>query len=104
MYEIMGANLTWRGKHHPPLDTEPSAGSIFKKVKGRGAGRLIDACGLKGTRIGGAQVSHRHANIIVNRGNATASDVRTLITHIQDVVAQETGYQLEPEISFIGEC
>lgn len=103
MRDIMTANLQWRAERHPPLDTEPSAGSIFKKIEGIGAGRLIDECGLKGTRIGGAEVTHRHANIMINRGGATASDVRALIEHVQEVVARKTGYELEPEIAFIGE-
>jgi len=100
---VMAENLDWRRARHPPLDTEPSAGSIFKKIEGIGAGRLIDECGLKGTRIGGAMVTPRHANIFINTGNATAADVRALITHVQEVVAQRTGYGLEPEISFVGE-
>lgn len=103
MEEIMEANLEWRRERHPPLDSEPSAGSIFQKIEGVGAGRLIDGCGLKGTRIGGAEITHRHANIMINRGNATASDVRALIAHVQEVVERETGYRLRPEISFIGE-
>ena len=102
MEEIMAANLKWRRDRHPPLDSEPSAGSIFKKIEGVGAGRLIDGCGLKGTRIGGAEITHRHANIMINRGGATASDVVALIELVQEVVEQETGYRLEPEISFIG--
>ena len=68
-----------------------------------GAGRLIDECGLKGTRIGGAMVTRRHANIFVNAGGATAADVRALIAHVQEVVERRTGYRLEPEISFVGE-
>lgn len=100
---IQRENLEWRAARHPPLATEPSAGSIFKKIEGIGAGRLIDQCGLKGFAIGGAVVSPRHANILVNRGNATAADVRALIAHIQEVVERETGYRLEPEISFVGE-
>jgi len=100
--DTMAANLQWRRERHPPLDTEPSAGSIFKKIEGIGAGRLIDGCGLKGTRVGGAEVSPRHANIFVNRGGATASDVRRLIENVQDVVERETGYRLEPEIAFVG--
>jgi UDP-N-acetylmuramate dehydrogenase len=96
-------NLDWRRERHPPLDTEPSAGSIFKKIEGIGAGRLIDQCGLKGTRIGGAMVTHRHANIFINTGGATAADVRALIAHVQEVVEARTGYRLEPEISFVGE-
>ena len=100
---IAEENLEWRRERHPPLDTEPSAGSIFKKIEGIGAGRLIDECGLKGTRIGGAMVTRRHANIFVNAGGATAADVRALIAHVQEVVERRTGYRLEPEISFVGE-
>jgi UDP-N-acetylmuramate dehydrogenase len=100
---VVEENLEWRRQRHPPLDTEPSAGSIFKKIEGIGAGRLIDECGLKGHRIGGAMVTQRHANILINAGDATAADVRALIAHIQDVVRARTGYSLEPEISFIGE-
>lgn len=102
MRRIMEANLAWRHERHPPLSTEPSAGSIFKKIEGIGAGRLIDQCGLKGKRIGGIEVTHRHANIMVNRGGGTASDVRAMIEHIQEVVQKETGYLLEPEILFVG--
>jgi UDP-N-acetylmuramate dehydrogenase len=100
---VMAENLEWRRERHPPLDTEPSAGSIFKKIQGIGAGRLIDECGLKGARVGGALVTHRHANILINAGGATAADVRALIAHIQEVVEQRTGYRLEPEIGFVGE-
>lgn len=103
MREITAANLAWREKRHPPLDSEPSAGSIFQKIEGVGAGRLIDECGLKGTTIGGAMVTHRHANIFINTGGARAADVIALIERVQDVVARETGYELTPEISFIGE-
>lgn len=100
---IVRENLEWRRERHPPLDTEPSAGSIFQKIEGIGAGRLIDECGLKGTRIGGAMVTPRHANIFINAGNATAADVRALIAHVQETVEQRTGYRLSPEISFVGE-
>ena len=100
---VLEENLAWRRERHPPLDTEPSAGSIFKKIEGIGAGRLIDQCGLKGVRIGGAMVTPRHANIFINAGGATAADVRALIAHVQEVVAARTGYRLEPEISFVGE-
>jgi UDP-N-acetylmuramate dehydrogenase len=103
MRAIMEANLDWRAKRHPPLDTEPSVGSIFKKIEGVGAGRLIDECGLKGAQIGGARVTHRHANIFINAGGATAADVCALIRHVQDVVERETGYRLETEIDFVGE-
>jgi UDP-N-acetylmuramate dehydrogenase len=68
-----------------------------------GAGRLVDKLGMKGYRIGGAQISHIHANIIVNLGGATARDVRELIALAQRRVKDELGHQLTPEISFIGE-
>ncbi len=100
---IMQENLHWRAERHPPLDAEPSAGSIFRKIEGIGAGRLIDECGLKGLRHGGAEISPRHANIIVNREHASAADVCALIMHIQRTVQRRTGYWLTPEISFIGE-
>lgn len=100
---IMRENLEWRGSRHPPLDRQPSVGSIFKKIAGVGAGRLIDECGLKGWRIGNAQVSGLHANIIVNLGGATASEVRTLIRYVQDRVLERFGQVLEPEIGFVGE-
>lgn len=103
MRNVMATNLAWRRERHPPLETEPSAGSIFKKIDGIGAGRLIDQCGLKGTRLGDAEVSPKHANFIVNRGRATAAQVRALIAYVQQVVAARTGYRLEPEIRFIGE-
>ncbi|MEM8558196.1 MAG: hypothetical protein AAGG50_10275, partial [Bacteroidota bacterium] len=117
MRTVMAANLDWRRKRHPPLDTEPSAGSIFQKIEGVGAGRLIDWCGLKGCRIGGAMVTHRHANIFINQGlfeggalepgvvgrGATARDVRHLIAHVQTVVEREQGYRLKPEIKFVGD-
>jgi UDP-N-acetylmuramate dehydrogenase len=103
MHKIMQENLSWRGARHPWLQFHPSAGSIFKKIEGMGAGRLIDQCGLKGHRHGGAQISHIHANIMVNLGNATARDVRELIVIAQDAVEEKFGVRLEPEIGFICE-
>lgn len=103
MHRIMQENLSWRGARHPWLEIHPSAGSIFKKIEGVGAGRLIDQCGLKGFRIGDAQISHIHANIMVNLGHATARDVRALIAHAQQCVRERFGQHLEPEIGFIGE-
>ena len=103
MQRIMQENLSWRGARHPWLDIHPSAGSIFKKIEGVGAGRLIDQCGLKGYRIGDAQISHIHANIMVNLGHATAAEVRALIAHAQHSVLERFGQRLEPEIGFIGE-
>ena len=103
MHRVMQENLSWRGSRHPWLEVHPSAGSVFKKIEGVGAGRLIDQCGLKGHRIGGAQISHIHANIMVNLGGATAADVRALIRLAQAAVAQRFDQFLEPEIGFIGE-
>jgi UDP-N-acetylmuramate dehydrogenase len=103
MHRILQENLSWRGARHPWLEIHPSAGSIFKKIEGVGAGRLVDQCGLKGFRVGGAQISHIHANIVVNLGGATAADVRGLIAHAQAAVLDRFGQRLEPEIGFIGE-
>jgi UDP-N-acetylmuramate dehydrogenase len=103
MHKIMQENLSWRGSRHPWLDWHPSAGSIFKKIEGVGAGRLVDACGLKGYRIGDAQISHIHANIMVNLGEATSADVIALVQHAQKMVKESSGYDLEPEINFVGE-
>jgi UDP-N-acetylmuramate dehydrogenase len=103
MHRIMQENLSWRGGKHPWLEYHPSAGSIFKKIEGVGAGRRIDQVGLKGFRHGDAQISHIHANIMVNLGKATAKDVRELITIAQTKVRDQFGQQLEPEIGFIGE-
>ena len=103
MRRIIRENLAWRAERHPPLDTEPSAGSIFKKIEGIGAGRLIDECGMKGTRIGGIEITHRHANIMINRGGGTAADVRSMIDLVVETVQKKTGHTLEPEIAFIGQ-
>jgi UDP-N-acetylmuramate dehydrogenase len=103
LHRVMQENLSWRGGKHPWLDWHPSAGSVFKKIEGVGAGRLIDQCGLKGFRVGDAQISHIHANIMVNLGHATARDVRELIAIAQKQVLEKHGLRLEPEIGFIGE-
>ena len=103
MFRVMQENLSWRGARHPWLEINPSAGSIFKKIEGVGAGRLIDQCGMKGFRVGDAQISHIHANIMVNLGHATAREVRELITTAQTRVEEKFGHRLEPEIGFIGE-
>jgi len=103
MHRVMQENLSWRGSRHPWLEYHPSAGSIFKKIEGVGAGRLIDQCGLKGFRMGGAQISHIHANIMVNLGGATAADVHALIAHAQHMVEEKFGQHLVPEIAFVGE-
>jgi UDP-N-acetylmuramate dehydrogenase len=100
---VMRENLEWRDERHPDLWLYPCAGSIFRKIDGIGAGRLIDECGLKGRLHGGAGIFHKHANIIVNLGGATAADVRALIDLAHDTVARETGHELVPEIAFVGE-
>ena len=81
----------------------PNAGSVFRNPKGDHAARLIEACGLKGFTIGGARVSEKHANFIVNpKGAARASEIEALIAHVRDVVAEKTGVVLEPEVRIIG--
>ena len=80
----------------------PSAGSTFKRPEGRFAGALIEQAGLKGTRIGGAEVSTLHAGFIINRGGATGDDVRQLIELVQQRVFESSGVELEPEVRFIG--
>jgi UDP-N-acetylmuramate dehydrogenase len=103
MHRVMQENLSWRGSRHPWLEYYPSAGSIFKKIEGVGAGRLIEQAGLKGYRHGDAQISPIHANIMVNLGHATAADVRGLIAIVQETVWQKCSQRLEPEIGLIGE-
>jgi UDP-N-acetylmuramate dehydrogenase len=80
----------------------PNAGSIFKNPPGDHAGRLIDACGLKGTRAGGAQISPEHANVIVNAGGASAEDVLELMRLARGSVMERFGVELEPEIVLTG--
>lgn len=99
---VVRENLAWRDDRHPDLWLYPSAGSIFRKIDGIGAGRLIEAAGLKGYVHGRAGVFHRHANIVVNLGGATAREVRELIDLMQTRVRAETGHELVPEISFVG--
>lgn len=83
--------------------TEPSVGSTFKNPPGTHAGILIESLGLKGTRIGGAMVSPKHANYIINTGNATAADVRSLVDLVRATVLERSGVALETEIEFKGE-
>jgi UDP-N-acetylmuramate dehydrogenase len=78
-------------------------GSVFRKIEGIGAGRLIDECGLKGHVEGRAGIFHKHANIIVNFGGASAQEVRRLVDLARDTVLRDTGYELTPEITFVGE-
>jgi UDP-N-acetylmuramate dehydrogenase len=95
--------LMYRGSRQP-LEL-PNCGSVFKNPENseRGAGRLIEAAGLKGFRVGGAQVSLKHANFILNTGNATSADIENLITHIQSEVKKRFNIALELELVIIGE-
>ncbi|HEU0219798.1 MAG TPA: UDP-N-acetylmuramate dehydrogenase [Gallionella sp.] len=81
----------------------PNAGSVFRNPPGDHAARLIQQCGLKGRRVGGAQVSEKHANFIVNTGGATAADIEDLINEVRAVVEQKTGVRLQCEVRIIGE-
>jgi UDP-N-acetylmuramate dehydrogenase len=102
---VMRENLEWRDERHPDLWLYPCAGSIFRRLEGIGAGRLIDECGLKG-RVhpsGRAQIFSRHANIVVNLGGARARDVLDLIELARETVRRELGHELVPEIGFVGE-
>jgi UDP-N-acetylmuramate dehydrogenase len=82
---------------------QPSCGSVFRNPPNDHAARLIEACGLKGQRIGGACVSLKHANFIVNLGEATAADIEQLIGEVQEQVRLQTGVSLEPEVRVVGE-
>lgn len=93
--------LYQRRKSKQPLEL-PSAGSVFKRPPGHFAGGLIEQCGLKGRRVGGAAVSEKHAGFIVNLGGATCGDVLRLIEIIQETVFRETGVRLECEVKRIG--
>lgn len=97
----MDAYSARRKQTQPP---GASLGSIFKNPPGDYAGRLIEAAGLKGFQIGGAQVARLHANFFINSGGAaTASDYYALVEHVRAVVAQKTGVVLEPEIELVGD-
>ena len=89
-----------RRRDKQPLEY-PSAGSAFKRAPGYFTAKLIDESGLKGYTVGGAQVSEKHAGFIINRGNATSDDVRSLISHIQKTVLEKNGVELESEIRII---
>lgn len=95
-------DLTARRESRQPLDM-PSAGSTFKRPEGYFAGTLIDQTGLKGLRVGGAEVSKKHAGFVVNAGGATAKDVVRLIKEVQKRVYEAHGVRLEPEVKMIGE-
>jgi UDP-N-acetylmuramate--L-alanine ligase/UDP-N-acetylenolpyruvoylglucosamine reductase len=93
---------TYRKKRQKSQPREPSAGCIFKNPAGASAGRLIDESGLKGERVGDAEVSSVHANFIINRGQATGADVLALVRRIRSRVRQVKGVDLEPEVLLYG--
>lgn len=82
----------------------PNAGSVFRNPTGDHAARLIEACGLKGTCIGGACVSEKHANFIINTGSASAADIERLMERVRATVRERTGVLLEPEVRIVGEA
>jgi len=92
--------LEWR-RENQPLD-KPSAGSVFRNPPGVPAGKVIERCGLKGLRVGGAAVSNKHANFIVNLGGATAAEVRELVRKVKEAVREKEGLELQEEIEMIG--
>ena len=81
----------------------PNCGSVFRNPLGHKSAQLIESCGLKGFRIGGAVVSEKHANFIVNDKGATAGDIDKIIKHIRETVLLKTGVELIPEVAYIGE-
>lgn len=102
-YEQIKSEMTQlasKRREKQPLNF-PSAGSVFRRPEGFFAGKLIEDCGLKGYTIGGACVSEKHAGFIVNRDNASFSDVRKLIQHIKDSVYEKFGVALETEIKIL---
>ena len=82
---------------------QPNAGSVFRNPDNDYAARLIESCGLKGTCIGGACISDKHANFIVNTGTASATDIEDLISKVQKTVTEETGVELQREVKIVGE-
>lgn len=94
-------DLRARREEKQPLEM-PSAGSTFKRPEGYFAGKLIQDAGLRGYRVGGAQVSEKHTGFVVNAGGATAEDVRRLISDVQERVFEKFGVRLEPEVKMLG--
>lgn len=97
----MSENMQSRNSKQPV--NKPSAGSTFKRQEGVIAAKLIDEAGLKGFKIGGAEVSTLHAGFIINSGNATSKDILDLIEYVKNKVNAEYGVELEPEVKIIGE-
>jgi UDP-N-acetylmuramate dehydrogenase len=101
MLKITTDNFRMR-KNTQPYD-KPSCGSVFRNPQPKTAGWLIEQVGLKGYQIGGAQVAHRHANFIINSGNATAKDIFSLINHVQEEVEKKWSILLHPEVKLLGQ-
>ncbi|HIX60361.1 MAG TPA: UDP-N-acetylmuramate dehydrogenase [Candidatus Blautia gallistercoris] len=95
-------DFTGRRTSKQPLEY-PSAGSTFKRPEGYFAGKLIMDAGLRGFRVGGAQVSEKHCGFVINTGQATAADVRELMEKVQTKVEEQFGVRLEPEVKFLGD-
>ena len=93
--------LIRRRREKQPLEY-PSAGSTFKRPEGHYAAALIEQCGLKGTSVGGAMVSPKHAGFVINTGGATCADVLALMDRVRETVYRETGVTLEPEVRILG--
>lgn len=101
--DLVGRQIdVYRSKRQESQPREPSAGCIFKNPEGDSAGRLIEVCGLKGERIGDAEVSMVHGNFIVNRGRATSSEVVDLVRRVRAEVKRQTGTDLQPEVLLCG--
>ena len=100
--EIESRTKAVADKRRGALPSEPNAGSVFKNPEGDYAGRLVEACGLKGERAGGAMISPRHANVIVNTGAATAADVLALMRRMRDEVSARFRVTLSPEVEMLG--
>ena len=94
-------DLAWKRKDKQPLEF-PSAGSTFKRPTGYFAGKLIEDAGLKGFSVGGAQVSEKHAGFVINKGDATASDIFALCKEVEKKVLDQFGVQLEMEVKLLG--
>jgi UDP-N-acetylenolpyruvoylglucosamine reductase len=100
--EIRRQITTYQQKRQESQPREPSAGCIFKNPPGTSAGKVIDECGLKGERVGDAEVSSVHANFIVNRGAATTGDIIALVRLIRARVREQRGIDLQPEVMLFG--
>jgi len=97
---VMNANIAAR-RSKQPLEY-PSSGSFFKRCEGYFTAKLIDDAGLKGYSVGGAQVSEKHAGFIINKGSATAADIMELASHVQTVINEKFGVEIEREVEYLG--